>query len=551
MSIIGEMAKWACDLSLSDVPPRVVEACRAQILSVLGSIFAGSRSSAGKALARAVSIRSEKGKCSCFGLDERKSLLSALLHNTSLSMALDYDDYMFLGHTGHSAVLVPLALGEFLESRGEEALKAQVVANEIGGRLGASVVLGPHNGQMWTYIHSMSAAAAGSVLLGLDAEKTAHAMGIALSEPPFPLYPGFIACESKTLCASIPALTGVISAFLASEGLRGPVDIIECGGGFWENFSYVPLPVMMSGLGKAWVSDTIAIKPYPGCAYITACVEAALSLLEEIKNRRGRELICADIEEIEVRAGLLTLMMEQASKKYGSFKDLTPPSINFSAAKSIAIALLSGDLSGFQFDDRFIEENRDEILKIAAKVNLIHDPELTLKFIREIDTNLGIKKILPHVKKSKAKGLVKLAKEHLSSRAPSSKKRLIPRASRISFEGIGYIFSLALSFLFGKLKDYELPGEGLRNLRFPFGAELVLRLSDGFCFSRKFYYPKGAPGSGISRWDVAEEKFLKESYGILGEKSAKEVLRAVRRLEEMSVKEFNSIANGELETGQN
>lgn len=459
-------------------------------------------------------------------------------------MALDYDDYMFLGHTGHSAVLASLALGEHFDKAGDEVLRAQVVANEIGGRLGASVVLGPHNGQMWTYIHSACAAIASCVILGLDVEKTANAMGIALSEPVYPLFPGFISNESKTVCASFPVTTGVMSAFLASGGLRGPVEILECAGGFWEKFSYIPLPQMMSGLGNSWVTDTLAVKPYPGCAYTTACVEAALGLLDEIQERASRKILPSEIEDIEVRAGLLTLIMDDTSRKYGTFDDLTPPAINFSVGKSLALALISGELAGMHFEERFIEKNREEILKVAARVRLIHDPDLTLAFLREIDKGIEIRRILPHLRKAKIRGLAQIPRDHFSPGRSSGLLKLKPRKPRTLSSDFKFILQLLASFLFGKAEDYRLPDEGLQNLEFPFGSEVVFRLRNGSSFSRRVLIPSGAPGSPKTAEEVAEEKFLRESRGFLGEEEAGEVLSAIRRFESMKVADFIAILSG-------
>lgn len=84
-------------------------------------------------------------------------------------------------------------------------LSAVVAADEVGGRLGASCLLGPLNGQMWTFIHLVSAAAAAARILGLDASRTAHALAIALAQPPFALQPGFMLPTSKLLSAALPA----------------------------------------------------------------------------------------------------------------------------------------------------------------------------------------------------------------------------------------------------------------------------------------------------------------------------------------------------------
>src|ERR1700682_4946029 len=53
----------------------------------------------------------------------------AALLMASWSMVLDFDDVMLGGHTGHSSVLVPLAVGSAGGVSGAELILAQIVAN--------------------------------------------------------------------------------------------------------------------------------------------------------------------------------------------------------------------------------------------------------------------------------------------------------------------------------------------------------------------------------------------------------------------------------------
>ena len=77
---------------------------------------------------------------------------------TALSVALDFDDYVSFGHTGHSSVLVPALLAAETGSSGADQLVAQVVANEVEARLGGACLIGPLNGQLWSFIHAAGSA---------------------------------------------------------------------------------------------------------------------------------------------------------------------------------------------------------------------------------------------------------------------------------------------------------------------------------------------------------------------------------------------------------
>jgi 2-methylcitrate dehydratase MmgE/PrpD-like protein len=130
-------------------------------------------------------------------------------------------------------------------------------------------------------IHCAGAAVAAARLRRLDAERTAHAIAIALYRPPFGLWPGFMGPDTKLLTAAEPVAQGIRAAMLAASGFTGPLDVIESRRGFLTHFSYAPRPSMLDRLAEVWLTDTLAYKQHPGCAYLQAAVEGLLRLQDE------------------------------------------------------------------------------------------------------------------------------------------------------------------------------------------------------------------------------------------------------------------------------
>ncbi len=529
MSVIDDLARWVSALELEDVPDRVVRLARGQVASVMGAVHAGAGCAGGKAVTAAVERLGEEGPCTCYPGGRRRSLYSALLQNCSLSMALDYDDYLFLGHTGHSAVCVPMALGEMTGADEAAVLCAQVAANEVAGRLGASVALGPHNGQMWAYIHLLGGAAAASRVLGLDAGATANAMGIALSEPVYPLFPGFMGPQSKLLTAAIPALTGAGAALLAAEGMTGSREIIEDAEGFWENFSFIPLPFMMTGLGRAWVTDSIAYKPYPGCAYIDTAMDALFEIRGCFEREEGRPLEAGEVRAVRVEASLLTTAMDGMSRKYMDPSRLSPTNINFSLSVSVAIGLLAGRLTGAELTEEFLDGNRRELLSLAPRVELSHSARLTVEFLRALDEAVDLKGALAQIDLGALRRARRRMGEHVSGVAEMGPRqaveawRSLPAADRRFLRGL---FSVA--GLMGRAGPYDLSSSRLDELRMPFGARVSVEMTDGRRLEGEKLVPRGAPGDP-DRLRVPEEKFLREVGHMVGPDAAREALSAVER----------------------
>ncbi len=346
MTVCEDIGAWAAGLSLADGPERALERARLQTASILAGARAGERAAAP------------------FASVAPEGPLGEVYAGAAASIAHDWDDYLFMGHTGHSAVWVARAFTD----DADRALAAQVAGNEVGGRLGAALFLGPHNGQFWSSIHCGSAAAAAGVALGLDAERIAHALAIALYQPPYGLWPGFMGPDSKLLTAAEPAVQGARAAQLAAQGVTGALDVIEDRRGLLANFSFAPRPAMLGGLGKVWLTDTLAFKPRPGCAYLQAPVDLAL----------GLEIDAADVAEIEVDAGYLTVGMESLGARAG----LTPIGVTFSAARSLAVALVAGRLTHEELEPEWLAAHREDIEALAGRVRLRHDWGMTLATLR-------------------------------------------------------------------------------------------------------------------------------------------------------------------------
>ncbi|HEX7058766.1 MAG TPA: MmgE/PrpD family protein [Solirubrobacterales bacterium] len=341
MTICEEIAEWAVGLKAGDLPASVRERAELQAQSIAAGRVAGEKASAPFA---GVAPDGQVGE---------------VYRSAAASIAHDWDDYLFMGHTGHSAVPAAAAFAADPERR----LLAQVAANEVAGRIGAALFLGPHNGQFWASIHCASAAIAASVGLGLDAERAAHALAIALYQPPYGMWPGFMGPQSKLLTAAEPAAVGARAALLAADGVTGALDVIEHPRGVLAGLSFAPRPVMFGGLGTTWLTDTLAFKRLPGCAYLQPVAEAALASGVEADR----------VESVEIEAGWLTCEMEEL----GRGPDLSPIRVNFSATLTTAIALLAGRLTPAELEPAWLSEHETEIRALAARVSISHDPALT------------------------------------------------------------------------------------------------------------------------------------------------------------------------------
>jgi 2-methylcitrate dehydratase PrpD len=346
VTLCEEIGDWAVSLRVDDLPAGVRERAELQAMCVAAGRAAGEEAAAP------------------FAAVAGDGPVGEVYRSAAASIAHDWDDYLFMGHTGHSAVPAAAAFA----ADPERELVARVAANEVAGRLGSALFLGPHNGQFWASIHCASAAVAASVGLGLDAERAAHALAIALYQPPYGMWPGFMGPQSKLLTAAEPAAVGARAALLAADGVTGALDVVEHPRGVLAGLSFAPRPAMLGALGRVWLTDTLAYKRLPGCAYLQSVGEAALAA----------GVAADEVAGAEIEAGWLTCEMEEL----GRGPDLTPVRVNFSATLTTAIALIAGRLTPAELSPAWLDEHGEEVRALAARVSLRHDPALTAATLR-------------------------------------------------------------------------------------------------------------------------------------------------------------------------
>lgn len=524
-----ETAEWVSSLEFDSIPGRITEKAKLQTLSVLASIFAAYSTTSGKKVAAAFGKWNEGGAAPVIPTGTKATVRDSLSCAAAMSVMLDYDDYLMSGHTGHSAALAPLLLAHGQDITGRELLTMQTAANEVEARVGSSVMLGPLNGQMWSYIHAAGAACVAGRMMGLDGKSIARAMGIALSQPPQPLEPAFFGGYSKLMVAAAPMNTGIMAAQLASEGLHAPEDILEAGGGFCETCSFVPLLNVFSRYSDLWLSDTLSYKQYPGCAYMSPVMDNIFDILDADKIDPG------DIYKIDIQASVLTTKMDELSLGFMRHAHTEPVALNFFTPYNVAVAILDGELGPAQFEPSRIEDGR--IWDIVKRVTVKHDMEITGGFFDSVTSLFNLKYLVSEMglgslrkilaKVGPASPLLWITKGHEITRLFDHGRRAFER-----FTGVGETAA-------GSLADTA------EDFRMSVGARTSIELKS----SRKVLesecgVPLGAAGRPAPETrELVISKFRREAAHSLDPGTVDRLLDMVLRLEELDAAEVKEVSN--------
>jgi 2-methylcitrate dehydratase PrpD len=507
---LQRLGEWAA--TVRSIPDDVRYAARAQMLDMVAAVHATARGTIARPVLDGLHALGAAGPCTSLADGARLAAPDAAIANTACSMAHDYDDIVWMGHTAHSAVFAALAVGELVGAQTTEVVDAIVVANELAGRLGASSILGPLNGQMWTFIHLIGAAAATARLLRLDAEHTTHALAIALAQPNFALQPAFLRPTSKLLAAATPTATGIRAAYFAQAGLVGAPEILEDPRGFWQRFAFVPLPEMLSDLGEFWVLRTLAIKTYPGCHYF----QTALAATERILARRGADLTLDRVRRIQVDATKLACEATRFGREYAGEGDATAVSVNFDLARSVAVMLCARRFGVEQLDEPWLHAHAAELRAWSARVEVRHDPQMTARTIACARRVRSARRALSRIPASAVLSLVRRYRQEYRSTLTSP----------------GEVLGIARGLLRGRRAKTSAGPRPDGPLALEFAGRVTVELTDGSTESERVDVPPGALAAPSFAAEI-EAKALRELVPRLGEARARAAIDLVWNAGEM------------------
>jgi len=278
------LAERATALRYDELPAPVRELARQCVLDYLGVALAGVQDPLVRILLDEMAEAGGAPQASILGHSTRLPMLSAALVNGAAAHALDYDD-VNMAMPGHPSVaILPglLALAELEGSSGREVVAAFVAGYETACRIGAALQPGHYNlgfhstGTVGTF----GAAAACARLLGLDAEATAVALGIAGTQA------AGLKSQFGTMCkpfhAGKAAQNGLLAVRLAARGFSSRSDLVECVQGFALTHGPDFVPEAARATPEAGFHLLANLFKYHAACYFThAPIECARRLREE------------------------------------------------------------------------------------------------------------------------------------------------------------------------------------------------------------------------------------------------------------------------------
>jgi 2-methylcitrate dehydratase PrpD len=297
------------------------------------------------------------------GREEQLDVLNAAFINAISANLLDYDDTHLQTVIHPTAPVAPatLALAEQRGLSGAALLHALILGAEVECRIGNAVSPG-HYARGWHITSTcgvFGAAVASAKLLGLDAQQTRHAIGIAASQSA-----GLIEnlpSAAKNVAVGNAARNGLFAALLAQQGYTAAPAAVEGALGWARAMGDDPVVAKMTeGLGDQWELLKNTYKPYPCGIVMHAVVDACLAL------RRDHAVAAADIAEIIVSGD--QLLLDRGDRTVANDRDA-----RVSIHHCAAVSLLFGAAGLKEFSEATVHDPAVVALRSRTRARL--DPD--------------------------------------------------------------------------------------------------------------------------------------------------------------------------------
>ena len=285
MTTTRTLAQFISDTDYAHLPPAVVDAAKIAILDGVANVVAGSVQELADIIGRYVRDAGGAPQSSVVGWGYRTNPPAAAFANGVFGHCLDYEIQGFPPTHGTSSCLpAALALAEQHHISGDRVITAYVLGWEIQGRLRQASAPATRPGYHPPgLVGPLGGAAASAKTLGLDADQTLMALGIAASRT------GGLTANTGTMVKSThpgnAARMGAEAAILAGMGYTASDEALESPVGyaaalFGGEFDW---DVATGGLGASWrlVDPGFDVKRFPAQVYMQNAIEAALNLREQ------------------------------------------------------------------------------------------------------------------------------------------------------------------------------------------------------------------------------------------------------------------------------
>jgi 2-methylcitrate dehydratase PrpD len=368
MEVEKALVDYIVHTDLDGIPKGPQDTIRNMVLTVLGTTIAGSRAEGCEPLVRFYKEVGGSQEATIFIHGGKIPAQNAVLVNSVMARALDFDDAMAPGiHIGASAVPAAFAASELAGGcSGKDFMAALVLGVETAGRLNLTESM--YDGFDPTGVcTAFASTVVASRILGLSHSETWNALALAFNRSGGSFQSNIDGSLAVRVIQGWVSQSGLMCSQFASVGITGPKNFLQGVYGYFHLYGKdrIDPASILEGLGTRFEMEKVLFKKYPSCGLTLASTEVILGIMEEERIR------AKDIERVEVT------VPPYAYKLVGhAFEIGDNPRVNaqFSIQYCVASVLLRG---GSKLDHFEASAVRDpDVMALSKKIQVISEPKL-------------------------------------------------------------------------------------------------------------------------------------------------------------------------------
>lgn len=365
------LAEYVSAVRFEDLPPAAVASARRSTVDTIAVMLAGSRAEGLEAILGLARAWGGAPQARVIGTDLRLPAPLAAWCNGAMARAQEIDDCVdFLPlHPSASAVPALLALADSAGGMpGRDFLTALAVGQDVKIRMGMTVRQNAMQSGRNNLFKIFGPTAAVARALGLDAERTLHALGISFSHAVGDAQCALEGALALRLQQGIVAQGALISGLLAQQRFTGAREFLLGRWGYLRSFEPEPnLDALTDGLGTRFLGELISIKPHASCRATHEAVDLALALRRD--HPGSAHEIARAVVTVSPEVHNLVGLPRDARLRPSSSADA-----QFSLPFTVACALARGRVFLAELDSGAYTD--PVLLALASKVETGADPAM-------------------------------------------------------------------------------------------------------------------------------------------------------------------------------
>jgi 2-methylcitrate dehydratase PrpD len=357
------IANWAVGPAVGRAPPPARKLAARALLDTLAVTLLGSRLAGPRILASVELGRGGSPAASILGMGRKTDVQTAALVNGCSAHADLFDDNSgpMIAHPSAPLYSALLPLTQARSKSGAELVDAYIAGNEVGVALGRA--LNPGLYERGWHVTEVLGVVGSTVaccrLLALDEQRTAHAIGIAVS-----MAAGVrqnFGTMTMALHVGRAARDAVHATLLAEAGFEADPLSLEGKYGLARTFAASDLELPALGSPFELMRSGLIFKKYPSGAPTLAAIDAALALRDRLRGDPSR---ITEVRCLVHRWNAMTLREEEP-------RDMLQAKVNLRFC--VACAFVFGEVTWRQFTQATLDDGRIRSFMTRISIHIGED----------------------------------------------------------------------------------------------------------------------------------------------------------------------------------